>query len=74
MSSLPRRKAIAKLIIRSTREEIRNIINEYSDILDKSRSLLDFPVDLTIKLITQLGNFIKECPEYDQLFEKVIKV
>ena len=60
--------------ISDLKKAVRSVINGYSDILDKSRSLLDFPVDSTIKLITKLGDFIEECPEYDQLFEKVTKI
>ena len=60
--------------ISDPKKGIRNLIKGYSDILDKSHLLLDFPVDTTIKLITLMEEFIEGFPEYDQLFEKVIEV
>ncbi len=58
---------------------IKNIINGYLDILDKSHAFLDFPLDTTIKLITLMENSVekfseKAFREYDQLFEKAIEI
>ena len=60
-------------------QRIRNIIHGYSDILDKSHALLDFPLDTTIQFITLMENSVKTFSEkasieYDQLFEKAIEV
>ena len=57
-----------------TKKPLVSIFSEIEELLDYSYNLMDFPVEILIKIIKEFSEFIGEEEGFDDLFEKIISV
>jgi hypothetical protein len=54
--------------------ELKRILGEFREVFEKSKGLVNFPVTPLIKILMELGEYLPDDPDFDDLFESVLFV
>jgi hypothetical protein len=52
--------------------ELRRILGEFCKVFEQGKGLVNFPVTPLIKILMELGEYLPDNPDFDQLFESVL--